>query len=72
MQIYYESLLNTRPSKVEIVTLTNQKQKLRATHLYSLFLGNNLKSAFELAFPKRANLDDSPIGEVDSTVADDE
>lgn len=55
MQIYYENLLYTLPSKVDIVTLNDQKKKLRATHLYPFFLENNLKAAFELAFPRINN-----------------
>jgi len=52
MQIYYENLLNTRPSKVDIVTLNGERQKQRVPHLYPFFLENNLKVAFELAFPR--------------------
>eukprot|EP00026_Physarum_polycephalum_P011874 Phypoly_transcript_12122.p1 GENE.Phypoly_transcript_12122~~Phypoly_transcript_12122.p1 ORF type:complete len:328 (+),score=67.09 Phypoly_transcript_12122:75-1058(+) len=52
MQLYYENLLNTRPSKVDIITLDEGRKKQRATHLYPFFLEHDLKDAFELAFPR--------------------
>jgi hypothetical protein len=45
---------------VDIVTLNNERKKQRVTHLNNFFLDNNLKDAFELAFPQ-VNSDDSTV-----------
>jgi len=68
MQIYYESLLDTLPKKVDIVTLNKERQKQRVTHLYSFFLEHNLKHAFELAFPRILADDGDTTNQTDTSV----
>jgi len=51
MQLTYENLLTTYPSQVEIVTLDEDRKKLRVYEMAPIFLQNHLKAAFDQVFP---------------------
>jgi len=57
MQLSYEDLLATFPSRAEIVTLDDDRKKLRVYEMVPIFLQNHLKAAFEKVFPKNAPTD---------------
>lgn len=51
LQIYYEDMLVTYPTRVDIVTLDETRRKKKITKFDSFFLENRLLQAMELAFP---------------------